>query len=272
MSVIVPTRDRGDLLREAVESVFAQTLVPSELIVVDDRSSDATAELVSELAQSSPFPISILRSPRRGAAAARNAGIARARFPLVAFLDDDDLWQPGKLAAQVAFLEQRSEVGLLACEWEVFGPGLAAALSRRKAPKDRRLPLARFCVKNPIATSGVIVRRECLREVGGFDESLPLAQDWDLWLRVASRWPAYQLGEPLVRYRSHPGRCSLQRGRLRRCENQLLEKAWRELGAVGWRPRLLLHWRLLWSRYRLARQRRRERFEVDMGDARREAI
>ena len=272
VSVILPTCGRRELLQEAVESVFAQTLLPGELVVVADGSSQATAALVQRLARSAPLPVSLLPSPRRGAAAARNAGLSRARFPLIAFLDDDDLWKPGKLAAQIAFLEQRPEAGLLACAWEEFGPGLPSFCPPRKPRRDRRIPLARFCLKNPIATSGVILRRECLQAVGLFDESLPLAQDWDLWLRLASRFPVFRLGEPLIRYRRHARNHSLRTTLLRQCENQLLEKAWRELPAIRRRPRLLLLWRLLWSRRRVTRQRRRELLRLDMETIGREPI
>jgi glycosyltransferase involved in cell wall biosynthesis len=270
VSVVIPTRRRAHLLREAIESVRSQTLLPGELVVVSDGACESTAELVQSLAESSPFPISLFISPRRGAAAARNMGIARARFPLVAFLDDDDLWKPGKLAAQVAFLERRSEVGLVACGWEEFGVG-AEGKGVRKSERDREVSLAEFCLKNPITTSGVVARKECLEEVGGFDESLLLAQDWDLWLRIAARRRVYRFREALVRYRCHGGNSSLRRLEMRRCESRLLEKAWRELREIGWPARGVLWWRLLWSRRRLARAQRRGRVEADMEEVRRGA-
>jgi glycosyltransferase involved in cell wall biosynthesis len=140
--------------------------------------------------------------PRRGPAAARNAGIRAARAPLVAFLDSDDLFLPGKLARQAELLDRLPDAGLVYTGHETFG-----AARGRSDEEGPELPdgFARLLRRPYFLTSSVVVRRGLLDRVGLFDESLPLAEDYDLYLRCARAAPIAGVREPLVRIRRHEG-------------------------------------------------------------------
>jgi glycosyltransferase involved in cell wall biosynthesis len=195
VSVIVPVFNAAALVSHAVRSAFAQTYGNIEVIVVDDGSEDQQA-LKAALA---PWEgrICCLRQPNGGPARARNTGIASATGQFVAFLDADDEWLPDKIARQVSYFQQYPETGLL--HTGVVGH----ARARTEAPGP---PTAAFCdlfhTRFSINTLTVMVPRHVLEEVGGFDERREIhVEDWDLWLRIAARYPLGYLPEPLARYR-----------------------------------------------------------------------
>lgn len=198
VSVVIPTYNRAGLLREALESVRAQDVPDVEIIVVDDGSIDGTPGVVNGFGG-----VVYLRQPNQGVAAARNAGLARATAPLIAFLDSDDRWLPGKLKTQLAFLDAHPDVGLLYARlWSYH-------LSR---PNDKRLdpyvePATTFAEllngPNTVTTSTVIARRRCFDEVGVFNPSLRAAEDHELWLRIFRRFRVEFLDEVLAEYRRH---------------------------------------------------------------------
>lgn len=194
VSVIIPTFNRSVWVTEAVASVLAQTFRDFELLVVDDGSTDGTLDALA------PFfkQIKVLRRPeRRGVSAARNLGITAARGEWLAFLDSDDLWLPDKLARQVAFA--KAHPGLLICQtaeiWLRNGKRVNPPATHRKVGGDIFLPSLERCLVSP---SAVMLHRRLLDEVGTFDEALPAAEDYDLWLRIAWRHPVGLVPEPLV--------------------------------------------------------------------------
>ncbi len=193
VAVILPTFNRAWCLAEAVDSVLAQTYRDFELIVVDDGSNDGTAELLSRYAGK----IRMIRRENRGVSAARNAGIAACRSPLVAFLDSDDLWLPEKLALQVAFFAAHPEARICQTEeiWVRNGRRVNPGRRHRKLSGWIFEPSLELCLVSP---SAVMVRRSLFEEVGLFDESLPACEDYDLWLRVSLRHPVFLLPEPAV--------------------------------------------------------------------------
>ncbi|HYL81892.1 MAG TPA: glycosyltransferase, partial [Candidatus Acidoferrum sp.] len=187
VSVIIPTYNSAGFVVEAVRSVLAQTHSPVEIIVVDDGSTDATAESLRPYAER----IRYLYQQNRGVAAARNAGIAVARGDLLAFLDADDMWVPDKLERQLACLDRRPQVGVTHAD--------ARHCYVDSGRQCARPPLARqfdgncytdLFFGNRIVTSSVMVKRHCLEAVGGFDETIRAAsvEDYDLWLRLARRY------------------------------------------------------------------------------------
>jgi glycosyltransferase involved in cell wall biosynthesis len=197
VSVIVPTFDRAGLLAEALDSVQAQSFPDWECIVVDDASTDGTPAVVSARAAADPRFRSLRIEHAGTPGRARNTGIRAARGRLVAFLDDDDAWMPGKLELQVARLEREPEAALVFSRVERFGDETGAwprALPER--PDLRSLFAANF-----IACSTVVARRGVLERAGIFDENLGCAQDFDLWLRVLRLAPIRGLSEILARYR-----------------------------------------------------------------------
>lgn len=204
VSVVVPAYNREGTLRRAVESALAQTRPPAEVIVVDDGSADGTASLAESLGAR------VFRHGRnRGAAAARNTGIAAARAPLVAFLDSDDSWFPEKLAAQVP--------ALLASGREVSCHGVRMHLLDHGIVRDQRLAdsadwlvrLALDCNLSPGTTQ--LATKQALERVGPLDEQLPRYEDWDWLLRfAASGGEVLALPDPLAEVFNRRGRLGAQ--------------------------------------------------------------
>jgi glycosyltransferase involved in cell wall biosynthesis len=192
VSVVIPSYNRASLLKEAIDSVLGQDFDDFELIVIDDGSTDDTPGLL----QSYPN-ICVVRQDRRGVSAARNAGIRRASGRFLAFLDSDDLWLPKKLSAQIAFFKTHPEAVICQTQEIWIRSGVRVNPKRRHRKHsgmifDRSVEL---CLVSP---SAVMLERSLLDEVGWFDESLPACEDYDLWLRIAWRFPIHLISMPLV--------------------------------------------------------------------------
>lgn len=182
------------MVRQAIDSVLSQREVSFELIVVDDGSGDGTA---AALWEQYGARLRLLRTANGGVSAARNLGVRSGCGELVAFLDSDDLWLEGKLAAQVAFLRANPTAAICQVEeiWYRNGRRVNPCRHHRKpdgAIFERSLDL---CLVSP---SAVMMRRSLFERMGGFDESLPACEDYDLWLRIAVETPVHLLAEPLV--------------------------------------------------------------------------
>jgi glycosyltransferase involved in cell wall biosynthesis len=200
-SVVIPTFNRRAMVLEAAGSVLAQRGADFELIVVDDGSTDGTAEALDSLRRESAVPFAIERVPNRGPAAARNRGVALARASLVAFLDSDDLWMPSKLAEQIAFMNMHQEYAISQCEeaWIRRGRRVNPGRRHRKRGGDFFIDSLRTCLISP---SAVIMRTALFRGIGGFDESMAAAEDYDLWLRILVNHDVGLLERPLVTRRA----------------------------------------------------------------------
>ena len=193
VSVIIPTFNRGWIIKEAIESVLAQDFTDFELIVVDDGSSDDTAEILDAFGGD----IKIIRQSNRGVSAARNRGIEASAGRWIAFLDSDDLWLPQKLSRQVSFFDAHPDAMISQTEeqWVRNGVRVNPRLRHRKFSGmifERSLAL---CLVSP---SAVMIRKRLFSDVGLFDESLPACEDYDLWLRVSCRFPVYLIDSPLI--------------------------------------------------------------------------
>jgi GT2 family glycosyltransferase len=211
VSVIVPTYNRAALLRRAVASVLGQTFDDLELIVVDDASGDDTPRL-PELVRD-PRLRYLRRERQGGAAAARNSGIAQARGEFLAFLDSDDVWLPDKLAQQVPRLRSAGAGVTL-----VYG-GLLR-LEPRRAPQylfndlgsqgefDPMPAILRY--NDNCHSMTWLVRRATLAAAGGFDEGLPLWEDWELMIRLAQTGRFIAVDEPLMVCNATPGSLTTQ--------------------------------------------------------------
>jgi glycosyltransferase involved in cell wall biosynthesis len=193
VSVIIPTYNRAWCLGEAVDSVLAQDFNGFELIVVDDGSTDGTAELLAAYGNQ----IIILQRENSGVSAARNAGIAAARGEWIAFLDSDDLWLPRKLSTQVEFFNSHPEALICQTEeiWLRNGRRVNPGKRHRKPSGMIFEPSLELCLVSP---SAVMLRRGLFQRMGFFDESLPACEDYDLWLRVSCQIPVYLLDAPLI--------------------------------------------------------------------------
>jgi glycosyltransferase involved in cell wall biosynthesis len=172
VSVVIPTYNSATFLRAAIQSVLAQTYSDFEVIVVDDSSIDNTESVVHSFGNR----VCYVRQENKGAGATRNHGIKRSRGKYVAFLDADDLWLPGKLAAQTPLLDRDLEIGLVYSDWTVVPEqGEAEPSYLRNRPAASGYVFDELVQCGFILTSGTVVRRSCLDDVGYFDEMLSIA-------------------------------------------------------------------------------------------------
>jgi glycosyltransferase involved in cell wall biosynthesis len=205
VTVIIPTRDRHDELRTAVHSALTQRAVEVEIVVVDDGSVEPAQIVLHDLDDGR---IRVVRNTSSlGETATRNRGIAEASGAWVAFLDDDDLWSPDKVARQLDALE-REDAG-----WAYAGDVVVDEQLRplHGAPPPSPLQIAgslRRYNSVPAGASNVIVRASVLAAVGPFDPALRRTGDWDMWLRLLATGLPACVPEPLVANRVHRGNVS----------------------------------------------------------------
>ncbi len=193
VSVIIPTFNRAGWLSESIDSVLHQTHPSVELIVVDDGSTDHTPDVVQAFGDR----LTYLQQPNRGVSAARNVGVAASRGTWVAFLDSDDLWQPSKVAAQVAVFQARPYIQVCYTDeiWIRHGVRVNPKRIHQKYSGWLFEPSLPRCIISP---SSVMMHRELWARLGGFDERLPACEDYDLWLRMTSRVPVILVREALI--------------------------------------------------------------------------
>lgn len=195
VSVVVPAFETDPAhLREAVLSAADQRPAPLEVLVIDDGSGRPLDIPDHPL-------VRVVRQPNQGVPAARNRGLAEARGDIVALLDHDDVWLPGKLEAQLEMMTPG--VGLCSTGFDLLVDG-----ERRPGWGGGAEGYAELLRGNGVAASTVMVTRWALDDVGGFDERLAMADDWDLWLRVARACSVRHVARPLVLYRMHEGMAS----------------------------------------------------------------
>lgn len=191
ISCVIPTFNRSDRLLAAIGSVMNQTQPVDEIIVVDDGSTDGTPEVLKQLQRERPeLPLIVLRQDNRGPATARNAGIRQARSEYVAFLDDDDIWLPAKLARQKECLIAFPTLTLLGCATDT----LAFVGDIRLVP----IKAWNLVLRNWFLTPGVIARRDVLLTCGGFPEDMRCCEDYATWLLLAEHHQCALLNEILV--------------------------------------------------------------------------
>ncbi len=209
IAVIIPTFNRIDILPRAIDSVLAQTLPADEIIIIDDGSDDDTIGMLAETYPADRFrTLRCIRQENLGVSAARNHGIRISHSPWLAFLDSDDAWLPDKLARQKQALKAHPDHLIAHCDeiWIRRGRRVNAMNKHRKYGGmifRKALPL---CVISP---SAVMMARRLFNEVGLFDETLPACEDYDLWLRICSRYPVLFLEEALItKYGGHEDQLS----------------------------------------------------------------
>ena len=193
ISVIIPTYNRGWIIKEAIDSVLAQEYINYELIVVDDGSIDDTHDILNSYQKN----FLVLRQNNKGVSAARNRGLAAASGRFIAFLDSDDFWIPQKLSRQVDFFHSNPDA--LICQTEeiwIRNNVRVNPKKRHKKPSGMIFePSLSLCLVSP---SAVMIKKNLFEEVGLFDETLPACEDYDLWLRVSCRHPVHLIDTPLI--------------------------------------------------------------------------
>jgi cellulose synthase/poly-beta-1,6-N-acetylglucosamine synthase-like glycosyltransferase len=195
VAVVLPCYNAEPHLQRALDSVFVQTYPDFHVYAVDDGSTDRTAKIL----ESNAHRCSFLSQPNAGPAAARNRAIRMSDSPFLAFLDADDEWMPHKLEHQIALLKHDSTLGMV-CSGCL---PVEARSENRANPIANSTPLSGRLFQNLVLncfvfTPTVVVRRRCLEQVGLFDESLPVCEDFNLWLRIAARWQVAFMPVPLA--------------------------------------------------------------------------
>jgi len=204
VSVIIPTYNRASLLERALRSVFSQSQPPDEVIVVDDGSTDETPRLVPENFTHACY----VRQENRGVSAARNAGIAVAAGEWLAFLDSDDQWLPRKLEKQLRALTGSPQFKICHTDETWIRRGRRVNPMKKHA-KQGGLIFARCLPLCVISPSSVLIHKSIFKELGTFDESLPVCEDYDMWLRICAHHPVLYLTEQLiVKYGGHDDQLS----------------------------------------------------------------
>jgi len=205
VSVIVPSYNMAEFLPDAVESALAQSYANLEVLIVDDGSTDHTPEVVRRWQGDSR--VHVHRQANGGLSHARNQGIAHTRGALIALLDADDVWEPGKLARQVALFQDRPEVGVVYSGYRRMdrdGRPLPTALPRM----HRGWVSGALLIENFVPASSAVVRRECFQRCGEFDVALKTGEDYDMWLRLSPHYRFDFVSEPTIGYRIWGGQMS----------------------------------------------------------------
>lgn len=245
VSVVIPTYNGARYIREAVNSALAQKYQPLEVIVVDDGSTDNTADVLKPVIDR----IRYIKKANGGPASARNAGIKEAKGEFIAFLDGDDVWESHKLTWQMPAFED-ANVGLVYADASVIDVDGKLLENNSHLVKSEGLVFENLFRKNFIPTSTVVVRKSCIEEAGYFDEDRELVsvEDYDLWLKIAARHPIRYIDMILTKYRRHPHNISTDLARSYFGEKKVLENALKTFGdqfpliRKEWKRRLGFLW------------------------------
>jgi glycosyltransferase involved in cell wall biosynthesis len=194
VSVIIPTFNRSQKLVRAVESVISQHYKGLEILVIDDASTDTTYKDLLKFGKSITY---IRLNKNTGVSGARNTGIHNATAPWIAFLDSDDYWLKDKLRTQMLFIKNNPET--IACQtdeiWIRNGRRVNPKTKHKKPSGYIFHQSLKLCLVSP---SSVLIKKSVFNQIGMFDESLPAAEDYDLWLRISCRYPIYLIDKKLI--------------------------------------------------------------------------
>jgi glycosyltransferase involved in cell wall biosynthesis len=219
VSVVIPTYNYGRYVRDAIESALAQTVLPLEVVVVDDGSTDDTPAVLARYGDR----IRVVRQENQGLSAARNTGIRAACGEWVAFLDSDDAFHPRKLELQLAALAGRRELHLVATD--AFSDEPLRWPDVPDAPRVVPVSAGAIAVRTLFAPSSVLARKSCFDAVGDFDPALRSVEDRDMWVRVAARFPAAMIAAPLTWVRQTPGSMSRHPERMEQFDRIVIDRS-----------------------------------------------
>ena len=212
VSVVLPAYNSEAFVRSTIESVLKQTFRDFELIVIDDGSVDDTARIMSSYGDQLRY---ILKK-NGGQSSARNVGIKMARGEYIAFIDHDDIWFDNKLELQLKEMAFSESVGMVTCGAITFTDNEELGSETPKVNDlGRDAVLNKLLIGNFLGScSKALVKRKCFQEVGLFDESLKMAEDWDMWFRIAKCYDIRSIELPLIKYRIHPMNFSYLNGEI----------------------------------------------------------
>ena len=220
ISVIIPTYNRRHTLERAIDSVLSQTFKPFEIIIVDDGSEDGTRNWVQEAYPS----IKYIYQSNNGVSSARNKGIISSRGSWIALLDSDDEWMPEKLEDQVIFINENP--GSLFCHTNEIWIRNGVRVNQLKKHKKYGGDIFKYCLDMcRISPSSSLIKKEVFEDVGLFDESLTVCEDYDLWLRITANYTILFLDRPLIKkYGGHADQLSSVPEGIEQYRIQSLEK------------------------------------------------
>ncbi|MBD2449489.1 glycosyltransferase family 2 protein [Nostoc sp. FACHB-152] len=223
ISVLIPAYNAMNYLPETIENVLSQTFTDFEVIVVNDGSADETERWVSQIKDPR---VKLITQENQGLAGARNTGIAHAKGEYITFLDADDLWEPTKLEKQLRVMEENPEVALV-YTWVAFIDEMGKPTGRVFKNQAEGDVWQKLTEHNIVESGSVaMVRRSCFEDIGLFDRNLgSYLEDWDMWLRIASRYSFKVVKEPLVYYRQLSGSASRNWEAMARSFEIVIEKA-----------------------------------------------
>jgi glycosyltransferase involved in cell wall biosynthesis len=207
ISVVIPTFNRAHILDSVVSSIVNQSIIPSEVIIVDDGSTDSTKEVVKDLiAKNSKFNIRYVSQENQGGNVARNRGIDEAKGEFIAFLDSDDTWDKEKLEKQLAVFQNHENVGAVYCGLRHVDLDKGTVIHEPKRSYPSGNLGSSLLIRDVTApTSCYMVKRRIFEKVGGFDILLKARQDWEMWIRIAQKYEIGVVPEALVNYGEHTG-------------------------------------------------------------------
>jgi glycosyltransferase involved in cell wall biosynthesis len=225
ISVVIPAYNSEKTIQETIKSVLKQSFKNLELIVIDDGSKDSTFDIVSSFSDSRLRVFSYLNA---GVSASRNRGLAKAAGEFISFLDADDLWTPDKLEAQLKALEANPQAAV-AYSWTDYIDELGQFLYPGNHPTATGDVYSELLVNDFLENgSNPLIRREALRQVGGFDESLCGPEDWELFIRLAARYPFVVVPRSQVLYRMSTNSISFNLSRQEAQCLQVIERAFNQ--------------------------------------------
>lgn len=205
VTVVIPAYNAMRYLPETMETALAQTFTDFEVLVVNDGSTDHTAEWVSQVTDPR---VRIVSQENKGLAGARNTGIAHAKGEYIAYLDADDLWEPTKLEKQVRCLDENPEVGLV-YTWTALADQDGKSTGRVISSHAEGNVWQELIEFNMVCCGSTpLIRRSCFDVVGLFSPDVSPSDDWDMWLRIANKFSFGVVKEALIRYRQHPSNSS----------------------------------------------------------------
>ncbi len=226
VSVVTATYNMGKYLPFAIESALNQTYSNIEVIVIDDGSNDNTGKIM-EPYKKDPR-VRYIYQKNQGQAKAKNRGIRESRGAFVAFLDADDVWKPDKLEKQLNLFAQSEKIGVVYSDVEYIDEnGNIIQQEPYKQYHSGKVTNQLF-IDNFVNFSSAVVRKECFDQFGGFDETLPMSIDWDLWLRISTKYEFAFLNEKAFYYRIWPGQMSHNYEKRYQCILRIMEKFSRE--------------------------------------------
>jgi glycosyltransferase involved in cell wall biosynthesis len=213
VSVIIPTHNRAEFLRSAITSVLNQTFQDFEIVIIDDASKDHTQEVITNF---NDARIKVIRNQfSKGDAGTRNIGIINSNGEYIALLDDDDEWLPEKLKIQTCLLDNSSpEVGGV-CTHSFISGRVSSVFNPEKNDLTE---------ENFIRTSSILLRRECFEKCGLFDESMPTSSDYDMWIRISTKFSFKIIKNCLVKYYIHESRLTFNYDKMINGMEMLFEK------------------------------------------------